>query len=378
MEPLEPVEPVPCVDLAGEYAEIGAEIEEAVLGVLRSGRYILGPECEAFERELAERVGVGFARGAASGTDALVLALRALGVGSGAEVVTTPFTFYATVEAIRTTGARPVFADVEPGGFNLDPAKLDGLVTPRTRAVLPVHVFGRCADMAGIEAVASAHGLPVIEDAAQALGASRGGRAAGAAGAAAAFSFYPSKNLSAAGDGGAVTTDDPEVAERVERLGNHGSRERDVHTLPDGTTSRLDALQAAVLRVKLRHLDAWNEARAAVAAGYAERLAGLAGLRLPGCGPDERPAWHQYAVRCDPALRDAVCKALDEARVEWRHFYPTPAYRQPALGSDRLAEGTCPEAERACREVICLPIHPRLQPAELDRVADAIRRGARG
>ncbi len=370
------MERVASVDLDGEYAELGPAIEAAVLRVLRSGRYVLGPECEAFERELAGLLGVRFAVGAASGTDALVLALRAAGVAPGDEVVTTPFTFFATVEAILLAGARPVFADVEPGGFNLDPAKLDGVVTTRTRALLPVHVFGRCVDMAGIDAVAEAHGLPVVEDAAQAIGAVRGGRMAGAFGAAAAFSFYPSKNLSAAGDGGAVTAQDAAVAERVYLLGNHGSRERDRHELT-GTTSRLDALQAAILRVKLAHLPGWNAARAAVAAGYGERLAGLDGVTLPACSPDERPAWHQYGIRCVTALRPAVCRALDEAEVEWRHFYPAPAYRQPGLGSDVLPEGTCPEAERACEEVVCLPIHPRLRPDELDRVADAVRRGSR-
>lgn len=368
---------VACVDLAGEYAEVGPAIEEAVLRVLRSGRYVLGPECEAFEREFSELVGARFALGAASGTDALVLALRAVGVSPGDEVITAPFTFFATVEAILMAGARPVFADLEPGGFNLDPAKLDALVTPRTRAFLPVHVFGRCVDMAGIDAVAGAHGLPVVEDAAQAIGAARGGRMAGAFGVAAAFSFYPSKNLSAAGDGGAVTTQDASVAERVGLLRNHGSQDRDRHVLAGGTTSRLDAVQAAILRAKLPRLAEWNEARAAVAAGYGERLAGLEGVRLPAVGPDERPVWHQYAIRCATSLRTAVCHALDEAAVEWRHFYPTPVYRQPGLGRDVLPEGTCPEAERACQEVICLPIHPRLRPDELDRVAEAVRRGAR-
>ena len=363
-------------DLAAEYAEIGPALEEAVLRVLRSGAYVLGPETQAFETELAEKLGVRFALGVASGTDALVLALRAAGVEPGGEVITTPFTFFATVEAILLAGARPVFADIEPHGFNLDPAKLDAAVTPRTRAILPVHLFGRCADLRGIGAVAEAHGLPVVEDAAQAIGARRAGRSAGAAGVAGCFSFYPSKNLAAAGDGGAVTTDDPGLAERVRLLRNHGSRERDVHRLT-GTTSRLDALQAAVLRVKLAHLDGWGAARAGVARAYRERLAGIDGIELPGAGGDEAPAWHQYAIRCRPAgRRGAVCHALDEADVEWRHFYPRPAYRQPALGRLGLPEGACPEAERACAEVVCLPIHPRLATGDVERVVEAVRRGA--
>jgi dTDP-4-amino-4,6-dideoxygalactose transaminase len=367
------VERIGSVDLAGEYAEIGEAVEEAVIGVLRSGSYILGPECEAFESEFATLVGARFSLGAASGTDALVLALKGAGVGPGSEVVTTPFTFFATVEAIILAGARPVFADIEADGFNLDPVKAAEAITPRTAAVMPVHVFGRCADVAGIRARVG--DVPVIEDAAQAVGASRAGSRAGSMGTAAAFSFYPSKNLSAAGDGGAVTCDDPELAERIGLLRNHGSREPDRHEMV-GMTSRLDALQAAILRVKLGRLAAWNEGRQRVATGYAERLAGLAGIRLPQPGPDEISAWHQYGVRCAPAaLRSAVCKALDEEGVDWRHFYPRPAYSQEGVGADRLRPGACPEAERACEEVICLPIHPRLTEDQLDRVAAAVRRG---
>jgi dTDP-4-amino-4,6-dideoxygalactose transaminase len=368
---------ISAVDLAGEWAEVGAAVEAAVVRVLRSGAYVLGPETEAFEGELAKTVGARFALGVGSGTEALVLALRALGVGTGDEVVTSPFTYFATVEAIRMADARPVFVDVEPGGFNLDPAGLEAALSPRTRAVLPVHLFGRCADMERIRAVADARGVPVVEDAAQAVGARRGGRGAGAWGAAGCFSFYPTKNLAAAGDGGAVTTDDPELADRIRLLRSHGSRVRDVHRVV-GTTSRLDSLQAAVLRAKLPHLESWTRARAGLARGYAERLAGAPGVRLPEAGPDEAPVWHQYAIRVEGVeRRAAVCCALDDANVEWRHFYPRPAYVQEALGDLRLPEGTCPEAERACREVVCLPIHPRLHADELDRVADAVTRGAR-
>jgi dTDP-4-amino-4,6-dideoxygalactose transaminase len=367
---------IPCVDLAGEYAEIGPALEEAVLRVLRSGAYVLGPELEAFERELAERVGVRFAVGVASGTDALVLALRAVGVGPGSEVVTSPFSYFATVEAIRIAGARAVYADIESDGFNLDPESAERAVGARTSALLPVHLFGRCAAMPPLCALGDAAGVPVVEDAAQSIDARRAGRAAGAFGAAACFSFYPSKNLAAAGDAGAVTTDDPEVADALRLLGNHGARQRDHHE-QIGTNSRLDTLQAAVLRAKLPYLEAWTRARSEVARGYAERLADLPGLELPEAGEDERVVWNQYAVRCRPEpLRAAVVKELDAAEIEWRHFYPQPIYRQPALGSERLPEGSCPEAERACREVLCLPIHPRLSSADLDRVAEAVRRGA--
>jgi dTDP-4-amino-4,6-dideoxygalactose transaminase len=368
---------ISAVDLAGEWAEVGAAVETAVLRVLRSGAYVLGPETEAFEGELAKTVGAGFALGVGSGTEALLLALRALGVGPGDEVVTSPFTYFATVEAIRMADARPVFVDVEPGGFNLDAAGLEAALGPRTRAILPVHLFGRCADMERFRALADPRGIPLVEDAAQAIGARRGGRAAGAWGAAGCFSFYPTKNLAAAGDGGAVTTDDPEVAERVRLLRSHGSRVRDVHRIV-GTTSRLDSLQAAVLRAKLPHLERWTRARTAAARGYADRLANLPGVALPETGPDEAPVWHQYAIRVQGVeRRAAVCRALDEANIEWRHFYPRPAYVQEALGDLRLPEGACPEAERACREVVCLPMHPRLRAEELDRVAEAVGRGAR-
>jgi dTDP-4-amino-4,6-dideoxygalactose transaminase len=364
---------ISAVDLPGEWAEVGAAVEAAVTRVLRSGAYVLGPETEAFEAELAKTVGTRFALGVGSGTEALLLALRAVGVGAGDEVVTTPFTYFATVEAILLAGARPLFADIEPGGFNLDPQRVAAAIGPRTRAILPVHLFGRCADMEPIRALAHARGLPVVEDAAQAIGAQRAGRGAGAFGAAGCFSFYPTKNLAAAGDGGAITTDDPAVAEAVRLLRSHGSPVRDVHRVL-GTTSRLDAVQAAVLRAKLPHLERWTRARAAVARGYVERLAGLAGVALPGAGADESPVWHQYAIRIQPEARSAVCSALDAAEIEWRHFYPRPAYVQEALGEWRLPPGACPEAERACREVICLPMHPRLRDADLDRIADAIRK----
>jgi dTDP-4-amino-4,6-dideoxygalactose transaminase len=365
------------VDLPGEWAEVGAAVEAAVARVLRSGAYVLGPETEAFEAALAKTLGTRFAVGVGSGTEALLLSLRALGVGPGSEVITTPFTYFATVEAIVMTGARPVFVDLEPGSFHLDPARLDAAVTRRTRAILPVHLFGGCADMERIRAVADAHALPIVEDAAQAIGARSAGRAAGGWGAAGCFSFYPTKNLGAAGDGGAVVSEDSAVAEAVRLLRSHGSAVRDVHRVI-GTTSRLDSLQAAVLRAKLPHLERWTRARVAAARGYAERLGDLPGVALPGARADETPVWHQYAIRVQPeARRVAVCRALDEANVEWRYFYPRPAYVQEALGDLRLPEGTCPEAERACREVVCLPIHPRLRDAELERVADAVRRGAR-
>jgi dTDP-4-amino-4,6-dideoxygalactose transaminase len=361
---------IPIVDLEAEYAEVGADVEQAVLRVLRSGRYILGPETEAFEAELAERVGVRHAIGVGSGTEALQLSLLALGVGPGDEVVTSPYTFFATVEAIWLTGARPVFADIEAGGFNLDPDALGAAITPRTRAVMPVHLFGRCADMPRIREICDAAGLPVVEDAAQAIGASRAGRKAGGWGAAGCFSFYPAKSLGAAGDGGAVTTDDTELATRLRSLRFHGQAAGKGHVLM-GTTSRLDAIQAAVLRAKLPHLQRWLEERSRHVARYCEALAGCEALSLPGAGEDETPAWSQFVLRSPRA--DGIRRALDDAEIEWRHYYPRPVYREEAFGADALPEGTCPEAERACEESVSVPIYPRIGNDAIDRVCAVIR-----
>jgi dTDP-4-amino-4,6-dideoxygalactose transaminase len=357
------------VDMAAEYAQVGPAIEEAVVRVLRSGQYVLGPETKALEEEVAAYIGTPFALGVGSGTEALILALLAVGVSEGDEVITTPFTFFATIEAIRLVGAIPIFADIEEDSFNLDGAKIEAAITARTKAIMPVHLFGRCADMLSIRKVADAHGLPVIEDAAQSIGAARAGRSAGNWGSAGCFSFYPAKNLGAAGDGGCVTTDDEEVYERLQLLRAHGSKERDVHEAI-GTTSRLDSLQAAVLRVKLPHLDEWTAARGRSAAIYAEGLESLEGLRLPTSGTDETLVWNQYAICA--ANPDPIRNALTEASIDCRHFYPKPAYLQPALGRFMQAEGACPEAEKRCAEVICLPMHPFLTESQVRRVVETI------
>jgi dTDP-4-amino-4,6-dideoxygalactose transaminase len=364
---------IPIVDLAAEYAEIGPEIEAAVLRVLRSGRYVLGPETQAFESELAAFVGTRHAVGVGSGTEALWLSLLACGVGRGDEVITSPLSFFATVEAIALTGAIPVFVDVEPGGFGLDAAGLAAARTPRTRAIVPVHLFGRCADMTRIQEFADCYRLAVVEDAAQAIGALRDGRRAGSWGRAGCFSFYPSKSLGAAGDAGAVTTDDDAFAEALRSLRNHGAGAGGHVRI--GTTSRLDSLQAAVLRAKLPHLSRWLAQRAAHVARYRERLADCGDVRLPDCGAAEEPAWSQLVIRSEKA--EAIRRALDEADIEWRHYYPRPIYREAAFGAARLSVGTCPEAERACAEALSLPIYPSLEEAAIDRVC-AVIRGAVG
>ena len=361
---------IPIVDLQAEYAEVGAAVEEAVVRVLRSGGWVLGPETQAFESEIAAFVGVSDAVGVGSGTEALTLALRACGVGPGDEVITTALTFFATVESILLTGAKPVFVDVEPDGFNLDPDGLEAAATPRTRAVVPVHLFGRCADMPRIRAFANARGLPIVEDAAQAIGARRAGWPAGGSGTAGCFSFYPAKTLGAAGDGGCVTTDDPDVAQRVRTLRAHGGVPGRGHVMV-GTTSRLDSVQAAVLRVKLPFLEKWLAERDAHVAQYREELRDCDSVRLPEWGDDERPAWSQLVIRSAQAAE--IRSALDAANVEWRQYYAKPVYREEALGDARLPVGTCPEAERACAEAISVPIYPRLASSAIERVCEVIR-----
>jgi dTDP-4-amino-4,6-dideoxygalactose transaminase len=364
---------VPMVDLAADQAEAAAAVQDAVARVLRSGAYVLGPETEAFEREVAARCGVGFAVGVGSGTEALFLALRALGVGAGDEVLTAAFTHFATVEAILLAGATPVFVDLAADGFGIDASRLAAAATSRTRAVVPVHLFGRCAEIERVVAWADAAGVPVVEDAAQAFGAARGGRCAGAWGRAGCFSFYPSKVLGALGDGGCVTTDDPALAERLRALRSHGAGSDGVHRIA-GTTSRLDSLQAAALRAKLPFLDGWLAARARNAVLYAEALAGCAGVRLPAAEAGEGVAWGHYTLRCDEAPR--VREALARAGIEARHYYPRPASAQPALGPLRAPAGRFPEAERRCAESVSLTVRPSCPPAAIREIAAVVRASA--
>jgi dTDP-4-amino-4,6-dideoxygalactose transaminase len=360
------------VDLAAEYAEVGQDVEEAALRVLRSRRYLLGPETSAFEAEMARMVGVREAVGVGSGTQSLVLALRACGVGAGDEVLTSPFTFFATAEAILLVGAIPVFADIERDGFNVDSEALDPLVTRRTRAVVPVHLFGRCADMSRIRAFADSRRLSVIEDAAHAIGATRDGRQAGAWGRAAGFSFYPSKNLGAVGDAGCITTDDPDLAGRLRRLRNHGQDPGGPHLLA-GTTARIDELQAAVLRAKLPHLKRWNDQRASNAARYGCLLADCPDVALPVVGPEETAVWSQFTLRSPRAA--AIRRALADADIECRRYYPRPVYDEPAFprSGTHAGEFHCPEAERACEEAVSVPIRAGLSMAAIERVCEVIR-----
>lgn len=369
--------PVPVADPGREYAELRQEIEAALLEVGASGSYILGPTVERFEAAVADYLGVAHAVGVGSGTDALLLALEALGVGPGDEVITSPFTFFATAGAVVHAGATPVFADILPDTFDLDPDAAEAAVTPRTVALLPVHLFGQMADMPRLRAVAERHGLAVVEDAAQAIGAWQEGPdgrvGAGAAGNVGCFSFYPTKNLGGLGDGGLVTTDDPELAERVRRLRVHGRAGSGYRHLEVGYNSRLDALQAAVLRVKLGRLEAWTERRRSHAAAYDRVLAGVGeevGVRPPAVRPGNRHVFHQYTVRC--ADRAATAAVLDAHGIGHAVYYPVPLHRQEALGHLEYGEGDFPEAERAAREALSVPVFPGLRTEERERVAAAL------
>lgn len=357
---------VPMVDLAPELPLIEAALEAGFRETLRSGRYILGPNVEAFEREAASYLGVKHALGVANGTDALHLAVAALGIGRGDEVITPAFTFIATGEAIAYTGATPVFVDVDPRTFNVDPAAVAAAIGPRTKAILPVHLFGQAADMDALGALAARHGLALVEDCAQAFGADWRGRKCGALGTLGCHSFYPSKNLGCFGDGGMVTTDDDALAARVRVLRNHGSRETYRHEVI-GYNSRLDELQAVVLRAKLPLLDRFNGSRQAHARRYTAALAGLA-LATPAEHGDGRHIYHQYTLRL--AGRDALKSALAAAGIASAIYYPIPLHRQQAFAELPAVE--LPVAERLAREVLSLPMYPGLRDDQVDRIVQAV------
>ena len=361
--------PVPVLDLAPEVELLWDALNAAFQDVLRSGQFVLGPAVRAFEDAAAAYLGSRHAVGVNSGTDALVIALRALGVGPGDEVITTPFSFFATAEAVSTVGATPVFADVEEESFNLDPAAVAARVTPRTRAILPVHLYGRPADMAALLAVAEAHGLVVVEDCAQSFGARCGGAFTGTLGHAGAFSFFPSKNLGGFGDGGLVVTDDDGVAEAAAMLRTHGAR-RKYHNEVLGYNSRLDALQAALLRVKLPHVERFNAGRRRVAARYAALLGDVPGLVAPRVTPGH--VFHQYTVRVLGGRRDALRAHLEREGIGTMVYYPTPQDRLPVYDGQHPP---CPVSERLSAEVLSLPIWPTMEDAVIERVADAVRRG---
>jgi dTDP-4-amino-4,6-dideoxygalactose transaminase len=361
-------ERIPVLDLAPEHEALWDELSTEALRVLRSGSFVLGPEVAAFEREVAAFLDAPHAIGMNSGTDALVIGLRALGVTPGDEVITTPFTFFATAEAISLVGAVPVFADIDAESFNLDPARVEEAVTRRTRAIIPVHLFGRPAAYADLADIARRHDLRVLEDCAQSIGARSGGRHTGTLGDAGAFSFYPTKNLGGFGDGGLLVTGDDEVARLAGMLRSHGERSRYRNEML-GYNSRLDALQAALLRVKLKRLDEFNEGRRAAAVRYGELLGALPGLTAPAV--TEGHVFHQYTVRVHGGRRDAVRAHVDESGVGTMVYYPVPCHRLPVY-LDEYAEVVLPVAEAAADEVLSLPLWPSIEPAVQDRVAAAL------
>jgi dTDP-3-amino-3,4,6-trideoxy-alpha-D-glucose transaminase len=355
---------VPLFDTATPLAPLRAQIDAAIAGVIDGGRYIVGPEVAAFERDLAAYTGVAHAVGVANGTDALTIALRALGVGPGDDVVVPSFTFYASAEAIPPTGARPVFCDIDPETFCVTAETVRAALTPRTKAVIAVHLFGNVAPVAAIAAL----GVPVLEDAAQAAGTTTDGGRPGALGTAATFSFFPSKNLGCFGDGGAITTDDGDVAERCRMLRFHGSYDKATFEHV-GYNSRLDELQAAILRVQLPHLDAWADGRRAAGGHYEQ--AGLGELvALPRAAPGARPAWHLYVVRHDRA--DDLAAALAERGIGGKAYYRVPTHRQPAM-AEWGAGVELPGTDEAARTHLAIPMSPVLDAEQAAEVTAAVR-----
>ncbi len=374
---------VPPLDLTQQYAQIGDEIGAAVQKVLASGGYIGGPAVKSFEQEFANYTGVSDCVGCNSGTDALILALRALKIGPGDEVITTPFTFFASAETISAVGATPVFVDIDSGTFNLDVELLEAAITDKTKAIMPVHIFGQPTDMTRLMEIATKHNLAVIEDCAQSVGAEWESRKVGSIGHVGCFSFYPTKNLGACGDGGAVTTNDRALAASMRMLKEHGQSSRYFYE-EIGYNSRLDALQAVILSIKLRYLDGWNSQRREKAAVYSEFLSRVPGVAVPKELPAAKPVWNQYTIRLtsqdtirltsqedEPTasgnFRDSMRTKLQESGIGSMVYYPLPLHLQPVYKSLGYEAGQLPVAEQVCREVLSLPMFPELSRDQQER-----------
>ncbi len=366
---------VPALDLKAQYQGIRDEIEPVIKRVLENQMFIQGPEVEALENELAEYCGAARGIGCASGTDALLLPLMALGIGAGDEVVTTPYSFFATAGSIWRTGAKPVFVDIDPETYNIDPDKIEAAITPRTRVIIPVHLYGQTADMDPILEIARKYDLFVLEDAAQAVGAAYHGRQAGTLGQAAAFSFYPSKNLGGFGDGGMMTTDDPVLGRKLARLRVHGMEPK-YHHHEVGINSRLDAIQAAILRVKLRHLESWTLQRREAAARYrslfeAHGLTDLVTLPLEQSGCYH--VYNQFVVRVPAPIRDPLREYLTGRQIGTEIYYPIPLHLQPCFTMLGHHPGDFPETELAARETVAMPMYPELTDEQQRYVVGSIR-----
>ena len=366
---------VPPLDLTQQYAQIGDEISAAVQKVLASGGYVGGPAVKSFEQEFADYIGVSDCVGCNSGTDALILALRALKIGPGDEVITTPFTFFASAETISAVGATPVFVDIDSATLNLDVELIEAAITDKTKAIMPVHIFGQPTDMTRLMEIATKHNLAVIEDCAQSVGAEWESRKVGSIGHVGCFSFYPTKNLGACGDGGAVTTNDPALAASMRMLKEHGQSSRYFYE-EIGYNSRLDALQAVILSIKLRYLDSWNSQRRSIATVYGEFLSRVPGVAIPKELPAAKGVWNQYTIRLKSQeykqnlsgnFRDSVRTKLQESGIGSMVYYPLPLHLQPVYKSLGYQADQLPVAEQVCREVLSLPMFPELTRDQQER-----------
>jgi len=366
--------PIPFIDLVPQFNAMSAEIMATVEKVFTEQKFILGDEVSELEREIANYCDARHAIGCNSGTDALIIALQALDIGEGDEVITTPFSFFATASSICRAGATPVFVDIDPETFNMDPRAVEEAITPRTRAIMPVHLFGQCCDMDALWRIAQKYELEIVEDAAQAIGAEFQGRRTGVLGSVGCFSFFPTKNLGGAGDGGMMTTDDPDLAQRLKCLRVHGDVGQYEH-IEVGMNSRLDSLQAAVLRVKLKRLDDWSEARQRNADQYAEmfrREGILDTIVLPKIGPNRRHVFNQYCIRVRQGHRDQMMQQLKARKIGCAVYYPKPLHLQKCFKSLGYRPGQFPEAEAASRDILALPSYPELPANHQVRIVAAV------
>ena len=361
---------IPIVDLALQYKSIQSEIETVVQEVLSSGHYILGPNVETFESELANYLGCKHVISCANGTDAITLSLMALGIKKDDEVITVSHSFFATSEAIALVGAKPVFVDINESDFNIDPRKIESLITKKTKAIIPVHLYGGACEISSVTEIAKKHGLFVIEDCAQALGAKYKGKFVGAFGDVGTVSFFPTKNLGAFGDGGAIFTQDENTAKKIKQLRSHGSSERYVHHFI-GLNSRLDEIQAAILRVKLKYLDNWNSARQRAAKYYDELLKNIGDIVIPAVKPNTHHIFHQYTIRTKK--RDLIYEGLRKLNIESLIYYPIPIHLQKAFSYLGYKKGSLPVTEQICSEILSLPIYPEITPEIQEYIVEQIK-----
>jgi len=369
---IQSINSIPAFDNKQQYASLEAEIGAAVLSVLSSGRYIGGPLVEEFEKQFAAYTGVSNCVACNSGTDALYLALRALEIGPGDEVITTPFTFIATSEVVSAVGAKPIFVDIDPTTFNLDLQQVTKAINPKVKAIIPVHLFGQPVNMTALMGIAMIHNLAIIEDCAQSTGANWEGQVVGSIGNIGCFSFYPTKNLGGCGDGGALTTNSPELADKIRVLKEHGQRTRYYYE-EIGVNSRLDSIQAAILQIKLRYLNIWNNQRQAIAARYHEFLSQTPGIIIPSELSDGVGVWNQYTIRVLNGKRDIIRDALQQKGVNTMVYYPYPLHLQPVYQNLGYQQGQLPIVEEVCNEVLSLPMFPELSEKQQDVVINAVK-----